>query len=89
MSLLTAVGVFVVGFVSGAVTRWFAGLAAIIALVLVLLGGVAPEPLQSLVDHVFRRYYVGNELLFIAGFLFGIDASEAKGVAVERRGSGG
>jgi membrane protein YdbS with pleckstrin-like domain len=89
MSLLTAVGVFVVGFVSGAVTRWFAGLAAVLALILVLLGGVAPESLQSLVEYVVQRYYVGNELLFIAGFLFGIDANETKEAAVERRSSNG
>ncbi len=87
MSLLTAIGIFVVGFISGTVTRWFAGLAAIIALVLVLLGGVAPDPVNSLVGHIVQQYYVGNELLFISGFLFGIDAKKTKEVVVERRSS--
>ncbi|WP_458188455.1 hypothetical protein [Haladaptatus sp. NG-WS-4] len=84
MSLLTAIGIFVVGFLSGTVTRWFAGLAAFLALVLVLLGGVAPDPLSSLVDHILQQYYVGNELLFISGFLFGIDAKKTKEVVVDR-----
>ena len=77
MSLLTAIVVFVVGFLSGTVTRWFAGLAAIVALVLVLLGVVVPD--IALVDTVLDRYYLGNELLFISGFLFGIDAGGKTG----------
>lgn len=83
MSFVAAVVVFVVGFVSGTVVRWFAGLAAIVALVLVLFGVVSPQ--IALVDQVVDQYYVGNELLFISGFLFGIDARETRKVVVERR----
>jgi membrane protein YdbS with pleckstrin-like domain len=88
MSLITAIGIFIVGFLSGTVTRWFAGIAAIIALILVLIGGVAPAPIESLVNHVIQQYYVGNELLFLSGFLFGIDAKKTKKVVVERTTSG-
>ncbi|WP_132059554.1 hypothetical protein [Halorussus amylolyticus] len=73
MSLVTAVVVFVVGFLSGTVVRWFAGLAAIAALVLVLLGATTPD--IGLVSYVLERYYLGNELLFLSGFLFGIAAN--------------
>lgn len=73
MSLLSAVVVFAVGLVSGAVIRTFAGLAAVVALLLVLLGVAAPE--IGLIDFVVNEYYQGNELLFLAGLLFGIDAS--------------
>jgi cell division protein FtsW (lipid II flippase) len=83
VSLLTAVVVLVVGFLSGTVVRWFAGLAAIVALVLVVLG-ITPGPLP-VVDAVLESYYVGNELLFLAGFLFGIDAKQTRKVVVERR----
>jgi len=83
MSLLTAIAVLVVGFLSGTVVRWFAGLAAIVALVLVVLG-ITPGPLP-VVDAVLESYYVGNELLFLAGFLFGIDAKQTRKVVVERR----
>lgn len=82
MSLLTAIVVFAVGLLSGTVVRWFAGLAAIVALVLVLLGVTSIE--ISLVDFVLEQYYLGNELLFLSGFLFGIDAKKTKTV-VERR----
>ncbi len=87
MSLLMAVAVFVVGFLSGTVTRWFAGLAAFVALVLVVLQ-LTPDPLFPLVEYVVQQYYVGNELLFISGFLFGIDAKKTKEVVVERRSDG-
>jgi hypothetical protein len=84
MSLFQAVVVFVVvGLLAGTVTRWIAGLAAIVALVLVVLGIALPE--ISLVTYVVERYYLGNELLFIAGFLFGIDAERTREVVVERR----
>lgn len=73
MSFLTGVVIFVVGLISGTVVRWFAGLAAIGAIILVLLGITSLQ--ISLVDHILQQYYVGNELLFLAGFLFGIDAS--------------
>lgn len=83
MSLLTAVVVFVVGLISGTVVRWVAGLAATVALVLVILGVATPE--ISLVDRIVEQYYLGNELLFISGFLFGIDAKRTGEVVVERR----
>jgi len=82
MSLFTAIVVFVVGLVSGSVVRWVAGLAAVVALVLVPLG-VSSIGIP-LVDHVLDRYYLGNELLFLSGFLFGIDAKRTKTV-VERQ----
>ena len=82
MSLLTAAAVFIVGFLSGTVTRWFAGLAAIIALVLVLLGVVVPD--IALVNTILEGYYLGNELLFISGFLFGIDAGGKTGSPSDR-----
>jgi hypothetical protein len=83
MSLLAAVVVFVVGLLSGTVVRWFAGLAAIVALVLVVLGISSLQ--LGFVDWVLENYYLGNELLFLSGFLFGIDAKGAKKVVVERR----
>ena len=85
MSLLTAIEIFIVGFLLGTVTRWFAGIAAVIALLLVLIGGVSAIPGQSLIDHIITQYYLGNELLFLSGFLFGIDAKRTKKVVVERR----
>jgi hypothetical protein len=75
MSLLSAIVVFVVGLLSGVVVRAVAGLAAIAALLLVVFGVAAPE--IGLVDVVVREYYQGNELLFLAGLLFGLDASKA------------
>jgi cell division protein FtsW (lipid II flippase) len=86
MSLLAAVVVLVVGFVSGVVVRWIAGLAAIAALVLVVLGWAAPE--IGLANYVLAQYYHGNELLFLAGLLFGLDARKTKEVVAERRESG-
>ena len=77
VSLLSAIVVFVVGFLSGAVVRTFAGLAAVIALLLVVFGVAAPE--VGLVDFVVREYYQGNELLFLAGLLFGLDAGRVTG----------
>jgi hypothetical protein len=85
MSLLTALVVFVVGLVSGTVVRWFAGLAAVVALVLVLLGVTTIE--VGVVNYVVGEYYLGNELLFLSGFLFGIDAERTRKVVVERRES--
>lgn len=83
MGLLAAIVVFVVGLLSGTVVRWVAGLAAVVALVLVLLGITSLD--VALVDFVLDRYYVGNELLFLAGFLFGIDAKATRQVVVDRR----
>ena len=86
MSLLAAAVVFVVGLLSGVVVRWVAGLAAVVALVLVLLGWAAPD--IGLVTYVVETYYLGNELLFLAGFLFGIDAEKTREVVIDRRASG-
>ncbi|ELZ87211.1 hypothetical protein C453_02634 [Haloferax elongans ATCC BAA-1513] len=82
MSLLAAVVIFVVGFVSGIVVRAVAGLAAIIALLLVVFGVAAPD--IGLVDFIVTQYYSGNELLFLAGLLFGLDANNTREVVVER-----
>jgi hypothetical protein len=75
MSLFSAIVVFVVGLLSGVIIRTIAGLAALIALVLVIFGIAAPD--IGLVDYVILNYYQGNELLFLAGLLFGIDAHHA------------
>jgi hypothetical protein len=75
MSLLSAVVIFVVGLISGVIIRATAGLAALIALALVIFGIAAPE--IGLVEYVILNYYQGNELLFLAGLLFGIDAHQA------------
>jgi len=69
--LLEAVVVFVVGYVSGTVTRWVATLAAIVALLLALLGFAAPSSLLTLLAPLLDVYR-GNELLFLSGFLFAI-----------------
>jgi hypothetical protein len=71
MGLLEAVLVFAVGYVAGAVTRIFAGVAAVAALVLVVLGVALPEAIAGLVDPILA-VYLGNELLFLSGFLFAI-----------------
>ena len=76
MSLLSAIVVFVVGLISGVIIRAIAGLAALIALVLVIFGIAAPD--IGLVDYVIQNIYQGNELLFLAGLLFGIDAHQAR-----------
>lgn len=86
MSLVTAFVVLVIGFVSGVVVRWVAGLAAIVALLLVVFGVAAPS--VGLVDYVLQQYYRGNELLFLAGLLFGLDAQRTRAVVVERRTDG-
>jgi hypothetical protein len=83
MALLEAVLVFVVGLVSGTVVRWVAGLAAVVALVLAVLGVTTLE--VGFVTRLLDQYYFGNELLFVSGFLFGIDAEDTKDVVIERR----
>lgn len=83
MSLLTALVVFAVGLVSGTVVRVFAGIAAVVALVLAVLGVSSVE--VGVVDYVLSQYYLGNELLFLSGFLFGVDAERTREVVVERR----
>jgi len=76
MGLLEAMLVFAVGYVAGAVTRIFAGVAAIAALVLVVLGVALPEAIVGLVDPILA-VYLGNELLFLSGFLFAIAQNPA------------
>ena len=71
MGLLEAILVFVVGYVCGAVTRIFAGLAAILALILAILGVALPASITGIVDPILA-VYLGNELLFLSGFLFAI-----------------
>ncbi|MFD1515511.1 hypothetical protein [Halomarina rubra] len=71
MALLEALVIFVVGYVSGTITRWFAGVAAILALLLAILGLAAPGWFLDILDPLFR-VYAGNELLFLSGFLFAI-----------------
>jgi hypothetical protein len=75
MSLFSAIVILAVGLVSGVIMGAIAGLAAVIALILVIFGIAAPE--IGLVDYVIQHYYQGNELLFLAGLLFGIDAHQA------------
>jgi hypothetical protein len=82
VSLVASLIIFVVGFLSGVVVRWVAGLAALAALLLVIFGVAAPD--IGLVDYVVQQYYRGNELLFLAGLLFGIDAGGRKEIVVER-----
>jgi hypothetical protein len=76
MGLLEAILVFAVGYVAGAVTRIFAGVAAIAALVLVVLGIALPGAIVGLVDPILA-VYLGNELLFLSGFLFAIAQNPA------------
>jgi len=72
MSLFGTVVVFLVGYVSGRVTLWLAELAALVALALAVLGLAAPAFVTNVVEEVLSSYYVGNELLFLSGFLFGV-----------------
>jgi hypothetical protein len=78
MALLEALVIFVVGYVSGTITRWFAGVAAILALLLAILGLAAPEWFLNLLAPVLS-VYAGNELLFLSGFLFAIAHRERDG----------
>ena len=71
MTLVEAVVIFVVGYLSGTVTRWFAGVMAVFALLLAVLGLAAPVWFLDLLDPVLA-VYAGNELLFLSGFLFAI-----------------
>lgn len=74
MSLVAAIVIFAVGLISG-VVGWGAGLAALVALLLVAFGAA---PAIGIVGYVVEQYYHGDELLFLAGFLFGIDAGKTK-----------
>ncbi|WP_436907623.1 hypothetical protein [Halosimplex marinum] len=78
MGLLEAILVFAVGYVCGAVTRIFAGIAAILALVLAVLGVALPASIVGIVDPILG-VYLGNELLFLSGFLFAIAHDPAGG----------
>jgi hypothetical protein len=71
MGLVEALVVFVVGYVTGAVTRLFAGVAAVVALALAVLGLGAPQAFFDLLAPILG-VYEGNELLFLSGFLFAI-----------------
>jgi hypothetical protein len=71
MALFEAAVVFAVGYVTGAVARLFAGIAAVVALLLVVLGVALPPSLVAVADPVVSLY-LGNELLFLSGFLFAI-----------------
>ena len=82
MSLVSAIVIFVVGLISGVIVRSVAGLAAVIALILVIFGIAVPE--IGLIDFVIIEYYQGNELLFLAGLLFGIDAVKTREYVSER-----
>ena len=57
-----------------AVAIFFPG-AAIVALLLAVLGLAAPQSFFDLADPVLS-VYAGNELLFLAGFLFAIGHQE-------------
>jgi hypothetical protein len=84
MNLLTLLLVFVVGYVSGRLTSWLAGLAALAALALFLLGLAAPASVTGVIDGVLAGFYYGNELLFLSGFLFGVSGGRR---AVRRTGT--
>ncbi len=78
MSLLTAIVIFLVGLVSGIIIREFAGIAALGALLLVVFGVTTPN--VEIVDFIVSQYYQSNELLFLAGLLFGLDANRTRRV---------
>jgi hypothetical protein len=84
VTLLESVFIFFVGYVSGTVTRWFAGFAAVAALVLAVLGLAAPASLFDLLQPVVD-IYTGNELLFLSGFLFAISEVRKRGRVQTRR----
>ncbi|MFC4357139.1 hypothetical protein ACFO0N_04145 [Halobium salinum] len=72
MDLLALLVVFVVGYLAGRLTSWLAGLAALLALGLFVLGLAVPASVTGVVDSVLTGFYEGNELLFLSGFLFGV-----------------
>jgi hypothetical protein len=78
MALLDAVLVFAVGYVSGAVTRWLAGVVAVLALLFAILGLATPSSVFDVLDPVLE-FYRGNEVLFLSGFLFAIARGEREG----------
>ena len=58
-------------YVSGTVTRWFAGPVAVVALPLAVPDLAAPASLFAIVEPVLS-FYSGNELLFLSGAPFAI-----------------
>jgi len=77
MALLEAALILVLGFLVGYLTRLVATAAAIVALLLAILGLAAPPALFELIQPILS-VYAGNELVFIAGFLFAIGAGESR-----------
>jgi hypothetical protein len=65
-----AVVVFAVGYVGWTATRWFAGPAAVVGLLLAVLGLAAPASPTVRFDPVLS-FHAGNDMLF-SGFLFAI-----------------
>jgi len=78
MTLLEAVLILVVGFLVGTLTRMLATIAAVVALLLAILGLAAPAWVFELAEPVLAVYR-GNELVFLAGFLFAIGSQESSG----------
>lgn len=76
MALVEAVLVLIVGYLVGTLTRMLATAAAVVALLLAILGLAAPQSFFDLAEPVLAIYR-GNELVFIAGFLFAIGHQEA------------
>jgi hypothetical protein len=76
MALLEAALILVLGFLVGYLTRLVATAAAVVALALAVLGLAAPPALFELLQPILA-VYAGNELVFIAGFLFAIGAGES------------
>jgi hypothetical protein len=77
MALLEAALILLLGFLVGYLTRLVATAAAVLALVLAVFGLAAPPVLFDLVRPVLD-VYAGNELVFLAGFLFAIGAGESR-----------
>lgn len=76
MALLEAILILLVGYLIGTLTRMVATVAAIVALLLAILGLAAPASFFDLAQPIFD-VYAGNELVFIAGFLFAIGHQES------------
>lgn len=76
MTLVEAVLVLILGYLVGTLTRMLATVAAIVALLLAILGFAAPPAFFDLAEPVLAVYR-GNELVFLAGFLFAIGHQEA------------
>jgi hypothetical protein len=77
VALLEAALILLLGFLVGYLTRLVATAAAVVALALAVLGMAAPPAFFDLLEPI-SSVYAGNELVFIAGFLFAIGASESR-----------